>query len=230
MARGRCGSARRPARSYLIQASGIARYGTARLRAIHRGLHLRGRLPGPGHREVGGLRPRRPTDAGGRVVVLRTSPVMDRSGGTFVPLKLAWCCGLGATLGDGRQRMPMISLRRLRSASCSGPPTTAARRRAVQPDLAGADHQRRVHRRAWPASCTGRGFFGYRPRSLRTALGELAGQLVGDMYAVPERLTGDGFVFSDPTVADLVAYRTARLIARRLIAHYGKGRPACARG
>ncbi|HEY6684114.1 MAG TPA: DUF1731 domain-containing protein, partial [Propionibacteriaceae bacterium] len=51
----------------------------------------------------------------------------------------------------------------------------------------------------------------HRPRFLRvptliirTALGELAGQLVGDMYAVPERLTCHGFVFRDPTVEDLV--------------------------
>jgi hypothetical protein len=33
----------------------------------------------------------------------------------------------------------------------------------------------------------------------------LAGQLVGDVYAIPERLTSDGFVFGDPTVEDLVA-------------------------
>ena len=36
---------------------------------------------------------------------------MDSSGGTLLPLKLAWSIGLGATLGDGSQRMPMISLR-----------------------------------------------------------------------------------------------------------------------
>jgi NAD dependent epimerase/dehydratase family enzyme len=51
----------------------------------------------------------------------------------------------------------------------------------------------------------------HRPRFLRvparimqTALGELAGQLIGDMYAVPQRLVGNGFVFSDPTVEDVV--------------------------
>ena len=51
----------------------------------------------------------------------------------------------------------------------------------------------------------------HRPRFLRvpstlirTALGELAGQLVGDVNAVPRRLTGDGFVFRDPTVEELV--------------------------
>ena len=44
------------------------------------------------------------------MVALRTSPVLDRSGGSFLLMKLAWACGLGATLGNGRQRMPMIAL------------------------------------------------------------------------------------------------------------------------
>jgi uncharacterized protein len=39
---------------------------------------------------------------------------------------------------------------------------------------------------------------------MQTALGELAGQLIGDMYTVPQRLVGNGFVFSDPTVEDVV--------------------------
>ena len=142
-------------------------------------------------------------DAGVRVVVLRTSPVMDSSGGTFVPLKLAWLCGLGATLGDGSQRMPMISLRdyvgvvqwAATTDHASGPynltlpqPTTNLK---FSDALAAELHRPRFLRVPTPI--------------IRTALGELAGQLAGDMYAVPERLTGDGFVFSDPTVADLVA-------------------------
>ena len=44
------------------------------------------------------------------MVALRTSPVLHASGGSFVPMKLAWSAGLGATIGDGRQRMPMIAL------------------------------------------------------------------------------------------------------------------------
>jgi len=142
-------------------------------------------------------------DAGVRVVVLRTSPVMDSSGGTLVPLKLAWLCGLGATLGDGTQRMPMISLRdylgvvqwAATTEQASGPynltlpqPTTNAE---FSDALAAALHRPRFLRVPTPI--------------IRTALGELAGQLVGDVYAIPERLTGDGFVFSDPAVTDLVA-------------------------
>ena len=142
-------------------------------------------------------------DAGVRVVILRTSPVMDSSGGTLVPLKLAWSCGLGATLCDGSQRMPMISLGdylnvvqwAATTVHASGPynltlpqPTTNLE---FSDALAAELHRPRFLRVPTPI--------------IRTALGELAGQLVGDMYAIPERLTGDGFVFSDPTVEDLVA-------------------------
>ena len=40
---------------------------------------------------------------------------------------------------------------------------------------------------------------------LRTALGERVGQMVGDMYVVPRRLTEHGFVFGAPDVASTVA-------------------------
>jgi uncharacterized protein (TIGR01777 family) len=142
-------------------------------------------------------------DAGLRVVVLRTSPVMDSSGGTLVPLKLAWLCGLGATLGDGSQRMPMISLRDYLG---------------VVQWAATAEHASGPYNLTLPQTTTNAEFSDalavalHRPRFLRvpssiirTALGELAGQLVGDVYAIPQRLTGDGFVFSDPTVTDVVA-------------------------
>jgi uncharacterized protein len=142
-------------------------------------------------------------DAGVRVVVLRTSPVMDSSGGTLVPLKRAWLCGLGATLGDGSQRMPMISLRDYL---------------AVVQWAATNEHASAPYNLTLPQTTTNAEFSDalaaalHRPRFLRvpstiirTALGELAGQLVGDVNAIPRRLTGAGFVFSDPTVSDVVA-------------------------
>jgi uncharacterized protein len=141
-------------------------------------------------------------DAGVRVVVLRTSPVMDSGGGTLIPLKLAWSIGFGATLGDGGQRMPMISLRDYLG---------------VVQWAATTEHSSGPYNLTLPEPTTNREFSDalaaalHRPRFLRiptliirTALGELAGQLVGDMYAVPERLTCHGFVFRDPTVEDLV--------------------------
>ena len=50
-------------------------------------------------------------EAGARVCVLRTSPVMDRRSEPLRQLRLLFRLGLGARLGDGEQYMPMISLR-----------------------------------------------------------------------------------------------------------------------
>jgi uncharacterized protein len=144
-----------------------------------------------------------------RVVLLRTSPVMDSSGGQFALMKLAWSCGLGATLGDGSQRMPMISLRdylavvhwAASNEQASGPYNLTIPQPATNAEftdaLAAALHRPR---------------FLFAPASIiRTALGELAGQLVGDMYAIPKRLTDSGFVFSDPTVDDVIASALGRM-------------------
>jgi uncharacterized protein (TIGR01777 family) len=49
-------------------------------------------------------------DAGARVVVLRTGPVLSPSGGILGAMKLAFRFALGARLGDGTQYMPWISL------------------------------------------------------------------------------------------------------------------------
>ncbi len=142
-------------------------------------------------------------DAGVRTSFLRTSPVLDRSGGPFVPMKLAWAAGLGTVLGSGRQWMPMISLEdylgmvlwAATTATASGAynltlpqPTTNA---AFTDALAAAVHRPRLLKA--PAVV------------LRTVLGELAEQLVGDCWAVPERLTGDGYVFTAPDVHATIA-------------------------
>jgi uncharacterized protein len=138
-----------------------------------------------------------------RVVILRTSPVLDSSGGPFRPMKLAWWTGLGAIVGYGSQRMPMISLRdylgvvhwAANNEHASGPYNLTIPQPATNAEfsdaLATTLHRPRFLRVPAPI--------------IRTALGELADQIVGDMYAIPERLTEDGFIFSDPTVKDVVA-------------------------
>ena len=127
---------------------------------------------------------------------------MDRSGSTFQLMGLAWRCGLGATLGDGRQRMPMIALhdylRVVRWAAedpdASGPynvtipePTTNAEFSNV---LAEVLHRPRL--------------LGAPALILRTAMGELAEQLLGDMYVIPKRLLDAGFVFTAPDVRSTI--------------------------
>jgi uncharacterized protein len=141
-------------------------------------------------------------DAGVRVVMLRTSPVMDSSGGSFPLIKLGWWCGLGATLGDGSQHMPMISLRDYLAVvqwagthpNASGPynltlpqPTTNAE---FTDTLAAALHRPR--------------FLRVPTIIVRAALGELADQMVADQHVIPQRLAAEGFTFGDPTVEDVV--------------------------
>lgn len=49
-------------------------------------------------------------EAGARLVVLRTAPVMDRRSAPLKQLALLFKVGLGGRLGSGRQYMPMVSL------------------------------------------------------------------------------------------------------------------------
>ena len=142
-------------------------------------------------------------DAGVRVVVLRTSPVLDRSGGPFWPMRLAWSLGLGTVLGDGTQRMPLISLEDYLGV---------ARWAAGNPQAQGA------YNLTIPEPCTNAEFTDalaralHRPRLLkapaavlRTALGEASGQLLDDVWAVPQRLLDEGYVFAASDVESTVA-------------------------
>jgi uncharacterized protein (TIGR01777 family) len=141
--------------------------------------------------------------AGGRVVSLRTSPVMSASGGAFRLMRVAWSLAAGATLGNGSQRMPMIALEDYLRALIWA---------AETPDAAGP------YNLTIPEPTTNREFSDvlgkalHRPRFLaapapvlRAALGELAEQLLGDMYVLPARLTAAGFTFTAPDARALVA-------------------------
>lgn len=142
-------------------------------------------------------------DAGARVVFLRTSPVLDRSGGPFLPMRLAWSAGLGTVLGDGTQRMPLISL-----TDYLGVVRWAA----------STLHAHGPYNLTIPAPCTNAEFTDalaralHRPRLLkapaavlRAALGELSGQLLDDMWVLPRRLQEDGYVFAAPDAVTTVA-------------------------
>ena len=137
-------------------------------------------------------------EAGVRVVIMRTAPVMDRSGGAFRLMKVCWSLGGGAELGDGQQRMPMISLDdylrfvlwAAATPAATGPynltipePTTNAEFTDV---LAEQLHRPRLLRA--PAGCCD------------SPLGELAEQLVGDVNVVPRRSLEQGFRYAAPDV------------------------------
>ena len=192
----------------LIQASGIARFGTTSQDSPYTE-----DSPAAGdflaqttvRWEAAG----QPAEAAGvRTVFLRTSPVLDRSGGPFVPMKLAWSLGLGATLGDGRQRMPLISL-----DDWLG----------VVQWSASNGHAAGAYNLTIPTPTTNAEFTDAlahalnRPRLIKApavviekVLGELSGQLLGDVWVVPERLQVDGYQFYYPDVDSTIEAALSR--------------------
>ena len=137
-------------------------------------------------------------DAGARLCVLRTAPVMDRRSEPLKQLRLLFLTGLGGKLGDGKQRMPMISLRDWVGAvvhlaeheDASGPfnvccpltPTNAEFTEA----LAHALHRPK---------------FATVPRfALRLGAGRMAPELLGSLNVVPAALEASGYAFHDPDV------------------------------
>ena len=146
-------------------------------------------------------------DAGARVCVLRTAPVMDRASAPLHQQLLLFRAGLGGRLGNGQQYMPMISLRDWVGAvtflgehddvagpvnlCCPATPTNAEFTAALA---------RAVHRPAVlqvPAVV------------LRPAAGRMAPELLGSVRAVPRVLEDAGFRFADRTVAEVLASATA---------------------
>ena len=141
-------------------------------------------------------------DAGARLCVLRTAPVMDRRAAPLKQLQLLTRLGLGTRLGDGRQRMAMISLRDwvggvshlVEHESASGPfnlccpqtPTNAEFTQALA---------RAVHRKAFLVA----------PRfAIQAGAGPLAPEALGSVNLRPAALEEAGYRFLDPTVDDVV--------------------------
>jgi uncharacterized protein (TIGR01777 family) len=144
-------------------------------------------------------------EAGSRVCVLRTSPVMDRRAAPLQQLRLLFRSGLGGRIGNGRQHMPMTSLRDWVGAvvhlaehpDASGPfnlclpqaPTNAEFTEAL------ASAVRRPAFVPVPAPV------------IRIAGGKMAPELLGSLNVRPTALLASGFVFEDPDVESTI--RTA---------------------
>jgi NAD dependent epimerase/dehydratase family enzyme len=136
-------------------------------------------------------------EAGGRVAFLRTSPVIDRAGAPLRQLLPLFRAGLGTRIGDGRQRMPLVSLRDWVGGvvhvlehdiegpvniSCPATPTNSQ----FTDELA-----RQVGRKALlavPAPV------------IRLGAGRLSPELLGSVDVRPEVLTASGYEFRDPDI------------------------------
>lgn len=145
-----------------------------------------------------------PASAAARVVLLRTSPVLDGAGGLLGPLKALFKLGLGGRLGSGKQYFPWISL----------PDYVAALEFALEHD----DIRGPLNLVA-PQAVTNAEFttaFGHavhRPTPwwapgplLRVALGEAADEMIlTGPRAVPRALLDAGFPFAHPRLDEALA-------------------------
>ena len=146
------------------------------------------------------------TQAGARVCVLRTAPVLDRSSSPLRELRRVFLLGLGARLGDGRQYFPVVSLRDwigavaylAESRDVSGAfnvccPSTPTNREFTDA-LAKA-----LHRPALLTAPT---------KMLALAAGPMSPELLGSVNARPAALERAGYDFEDE---DVVAVLKAAL-------------------
>lgn len=142
-------------------------------------------------------------EAGARVCILHTTPVMDRRSEPLKQLRPLFRAGLGARLGDGQQFFPMISLRDWVGAvaflaenadssgrynlACPVAPTNAEFTHALADALG---HKARL---VVPAF------------ALRVAAGPMAPEVLGSVRAEPAALVADGYRFQDDDARDVIA-------------------------
>jgi uncharacterized protein len=143
------------------------------------------------------------SDAGARVCILRTAPVLDRRSAPLKQLLLPFRLGLGARLGNGQQFFPVISARDwvgavaflAETSSVSGPVNLCCPATPTNAEFTAALADA-VGRRAWLAAPSA---------ILRPAAGALAPELLGSINAQPEVLLKAGFEFADRDVRDVLA-------------------------
>ncbi|MFJ9181225.1 TIGR01777 family oxidoreductase [Streptomyces sp. NPDC102360] len=136
--------------------------------------------------------------AGIRTVFARTGLVVARGGGAWGKLFPLFKAGLGGRMGDGRQYWSYIALddhvaalrHLLATDGLAGPVNLTAPQPATNREVTAA--MGRVLRR--PTLLPVPSF------ALRTALGEMAGDVLGSTRAVPTRLLESGFEFTHPGV------------------------------
>ncbi|MCW2757700.1 MAG: NAD-dependent epimerase/dehydratase, partial [Nocardioidaceae bacterium] len=142
-------------------------------------------------------------DAGARVVVLRTSPVLDRRSAPLSLLLPLFKLGLGGPLGSGKQYFPTLSTADWVAAvrhcaehdTVSGPVNLTLPTPATNHDFTKALGAA-LHR---PTFLKAPAF------AIRAGAGAMAPELLGSVRAVPKKLLDDGFTFAHPDITSAVA-------------------------
>jgi len=141
-------------------------------------------------------------DAGARVCVLRTSPVMDRRSEPLKQLRLLFKAGLGGKLGPGTNYMPIISLRDwvggvvhlAEHDDVAGPANLVCPRPPTNAEFT-AELARQLSRPA----------FARVPKALiKVGAGRMADEILGSVNARPTVLQSSGYSFRDRDVAEVL--------------------------
>lgn len=141
-------------------------------------------------------------EAGARVCVLRTSPVMDRRSEPLKQLRLLFKAGLGGKLGPGTNYMPIISLRDwvggvvhlAEHDDVAGPVNLVCPRPPTNEEFT-EELARQLSRPA----------FARVPKALiKVGAGRMADEILGSMNARPVVLQSSGYSFTDRDVAEVL--------------------------
>lgn len=137
-------------------------------------------------------------DAGARVCILRTSPVMDRQSAPLKQMQLAFRLGLGTRLGDGRQYFPMVSLRDW----VGGVAFLAAHDTASGPFnlICPQTPTNREFTDALASAVGRRAFLAVPKAALKLGAGQMAPELLGSVNGRPAALEKAGYTFHDDDV------------------------------
>jgi uncharacterized protein (TIGR01777 family) len=142
-------------------------------------------------------------EAGARVCVLRTAPVLDRQAMPLTILRPLFRLGLGGRLGPGDQYFPLVSLRDWMRAAChlaespdaAGPFNVCCPRTPTNAEFTRALARALGRPAVLPVPAA----------ALRIGAGPLAPELLASVNLVPQALIDSGFEFRDHDVTDVLA-------------------------
>jgi uncharacterized protein (TIGR01777 family) len=181
----------------LLSMSGISCYGDTRGRTVTEEAPLGdGFLPSVCRAWESATGPA--ADAGVRVVLLRTAPVLHRDGGLLKPQLLPFRLGIAGKLGDGRQWTPWIELSDWLAAATyaldrpevSGPVNVVSPTPITNAEFTKAFGRALRRPTVMPIPAF----------ALRVALGEFSVELLSGSGALPGVLTRTGFTFRYPDI------------------------------
>lgn len=148
-------------------------------------------------------------EAGARVCILRTAPILDRTSEPLRSLRRLFWLGLGGKVGSGGQYFPVVSLRDWLAGvvhlaehpDASGPVNLCCPETPTNAELTQA-----------LARAVGRPAFVPVPSPLiRIGAGPLAPELLGSVNLVPQALIDAGYEFRDRDVISVIASGLAQL-------------------